>query len=110
MFFNLGNPGVLEINLRQAGFTHITTSRIHATLHYRNAEDALGAAFVGGPVALAYHKFNEPVKEQVHADYLASIEPYRRGGTYDVPGEFVVARAEKSPGGSMSPHGLLRSI
>jgi ubiquinone/menaquinone biosynthesis C-methylase UbiE len=95
MFFNLGNPGVLEINLRQAGFTHITTSRIHSTLHYKNAEDALGAAFVGGPVALAYHKFNESVKEQVHADYLASIERYKSGEGFEVPGEFVVARAEK---------------
>jgi ubiquinone/menaquinone biosynthesis C-methylase UbiE len=95
MFFNLGNPGALEINLRQAGFNHITTHRIQATLHYKDPKEALGAAFDGGPVALAYHKFNESVKEEVHGDYLTSIARYKSGEGFDVPGEFVVARAEK---------------
>lgn len=95
MFFNLGNPGALEISLKHAGFPHITTRHIQATLHYKDAKEALGAAFDGGPVALAYHKFNESVKEEVHADYLASIARYRNGEGFDVPGEFVVAGAGK---------------
>lgn len=98
MFFNLGNPGALEISLRNAGFSHITTHRIQTTLHYKDEKEALGAAFDGGPVALAYHKFSESVKDEVHADYLASIAPYRNGEGFDVPGEFVVARAEKRKG------------
>ncbi len=95
MFFNLGNPGALEINLRQAGFSHLVIHRIQTTLHYKDAKDALLAAFDGGPVALAYHKFNESVKEQVHGDYLTSIARYKSGEGFDVPGEFVVARGEK---------------
>lgn len=93
LFFNLGNPGMLELNMKAAGFFDIVTRRIHSTLHYRNAEEALGAAFDGGPVALAYNKFNDAAKQQVHADYLASIAAYSVGEGYDVPGEFLVARA-----------------
>jgi ubiquinone/menaquinone biosynthesis C-methylase UbiE len=95
MFFSLGNASALEIHLRQAGFSNITSRRIRTTLRYENTKDALGAAFDGGPVALAYHKFNESIKEQVHADYLASLAPYKNGEGYDVPGEFVLARADQ---------------
>ena len=95
MFFSLGNASALEIHLRQAGFSNITSRRIRTTLSYENTKDTLGAAFDGGPVALAYHKFNESTKEQVHADYLASLAPYKNGEGYDVPGEFVLARADQ---------------
>jgi ubiquinone/menaquinone biosynthesis C-methylase UbiE len=91
MFFNLGNPGMLELNLKAAGFSNILTHRIQTTLHYRNAEEAIGAAFDGGPVALAYNRFNPSVKQQVHTDYLASIAPYAAEHGYAVPGEFLVA-------------------
>ena len=93
LFFNLGNPGMLELNMKAAGFSDIITHRIQSTIHYKDAQEALGAAFAGGPVALAYNKFNESVKQQVHADYLASIAAYSVGEGYDVPGEFLVARA-----------------
>jgi ubiquinone/menaquinone biosynthesis C-methylase UbiE len=93
MFFNLGNPGALKINLEAAGFSAIHIDCIRTVLHYDNDREALGAAFDGGPVALAYHKFTDAVKEEVHADYLASIAPYKKGDGYDVPGEFVVASA-----------------
>lgn len=96
MFFNLGNPGALKINLEAAGFSNIHTHCIETTLHYDNDKEALGAAFDGGPVALAYHKFNDTVKEQVHADYLASIAAFRKGDAYEVPGEFVVAGGTRS--------------
>jgi ubiquinone/menaquinone biosynthesis C-methylase UbiE len=92
MFFNLGNPKMLELNLEAAGFTQLITRRIHTVLQYKDSREALGAAFDGGPVALAYNKFTDLVKEQVHADYLASIEPYKKGAGYEVPGEFVVAK------------------
>lgn len=93
MFFNLGNPGVLELNLKQAGFSNITIRRIQTIMHYKDAKDALGAAFDGGPVALAYHKFSELTKEQVHTDYLTSLAPYKNGEGFEVPGEFVLASA-----------------
>ncbi|HTR27635.1 MAG TPA: hypothetical protein VMH27_00095 [Puia sp.] len=83
----------LKMNLEAAGFSGIQTDCVQTILHYDNDREALGAAFDGGPVALAYHKFTDDVKEQVHADYLTSIAPFKNGDGYDVPGEFVVASA-----------------
>jgi len=91
MFFNLGNADMLELHLKEAGFENIEVRRISTTLVYKDAGEALGAAFDGGPVALVYHKFNDAVKDEVHADYLASIDPYKNGKGYEVPGEFVIA-------------------
>jgi SAM-dependent methyltransferase len=95
MFFQLGRPDMLELTFQASGFQNIRISRIDTLLVYRDDREALGAAFEGGPVALAYHKFNSEVKEIVHADYLASIAPYRRDNGYAVPGEFVIARGER---------------
>jgi ubiquinone/menaquinone biosynthesis C-methylase UbiE len=92
MFFNLGNPNMLELIFKEAGFRDITVNRISTILFYNDSKEALGAAFDGGPVALAYHKFSETIKQEVHAAYLSSIEPFKNGEKYEVPGEFVVAK------------------
>jgi len=92
MFFNLGNPDMLELNFKAAGFSNITVRRISTILSYRDSKEALGAAFEGGPVALAYHKFSEAIKQEVHGAYLASLSPYKKGVGYEVPGEFVLAK------------------
>jgi hypothetical protein len=68
--------------------------RIPTVLEYASADDALGAAFAGGPVALAYSRFDDATRADAHADYLASIAPFRAGEGYRIPGEFVVARGE----------------
>jgi ubiquinone/menaquinone biosynthesis C-methylase UbiE len=94
MFFNLGNPGMLELNFKAAGFRDIRVQRINTVLIYSDEHEALGAAFEAGPVALAYHKFNEKTKQTVHAAYLSSLAEYKKDGGYEVPGEFVVARGE----------------
>jgi len=91
LFFQLGAGDMLGMTLEAAGFGAIRSDRIGTVLEYRSAAEALGAAFVGGPVALAYSRFDEPTRESAHADYLASIEPYRDGEGYRIPGEFVVA-------------------
>ncbi len=95
MFFNLGNPDVLRLSLQTVGFTNISSQTISSTLDYSNAGEACGAAFAGGPVALAYNKFSDVVKEEAHAEYLASISRYKNGDAYKVPGEFVVAMGYK---------------
>ncbi len=97
MFFNLGNPGMLELNFKAAGFTDISVQRISTVLHYKDAKEALGAAFEGGPVALVYFKFSDPVKHQVHEAYLSSLSRYRHGEKYEVPGEFVIAKGIRQP-------------
>ena len=51
----------------------------------------------GGPVALAYSRFDDATKEAVHAEYLRSIAAYRTGEEFRIPGEFVVAVGVKPP-------------
>ena len=93
LFFQLGTGEALALNLEAAGFAGITVERLASTLAYESGADACGAAFAGGPVALAYDRFDEPTREEAHAEYLTSIAPYRRGAGYHVPGEFVVGVA-----------------
>lgn len=92
MFFNLGNTGMLELHFIEAGLKDVVVKRINTLLIYRDAKEALGAAFDGGPAALAYHKFSDEVKAEVHEAYLDSIDAYKKGDGYEVPGEFVVAK------------------
>jgi SAM-dependent methyltransferase len=91
MFFQLGTGDQLRRQMEEAGFAGVHVDRIATVLEYASADDAIGAAFAGGPVAMAYSRFDEPTREEAHAEYLASIAPYQRGGGYAIPGEFVIA-------------------
>jgi ubiquinone/menaquinone biosynthesis C-methylase UbiE len=93
MFFHLGTKDMLARTFAQAGFTDVRLERVQTTLHYASSDDALSAVFRGGPVALAYSRFDDATRRAVHAEYLDSIAAYRTGGGYRVPGEFVVAAA-----------------
>ena len=81
---------------KRAGFAEVDALRLSTPLHYDSAEDTCGAAFVGGPVALAYSRFDEKTREEAHAECITSIRPYLKDGVYDIPGEFVVVRGDKS--------------
>jgi hypothetical protein len=94
MFFNLGNQDMLKLNFEAAGFKDIRTRRISTLLKYKDENEALGAAFEAGPVALAYHKFNEETKQTVRTAYISSLAAYKKDEGFEVPGEFVVARGE----------------
>jgi len=74
MFFNLGNRDVLKRSFEAAGFSNVALERIQTHLIYHSDDEACGAAFAGGPVALAYHKFSQQTKEEAHSEYLASIK------------------------------------
>jgi ubiquinone/menaquinone biosynthesis C-methylase UbiE len=95
MFFRLGTGDVLERALASAGFRAIASKRLETRLDYASAAEACEAAFVGGPVALAYSRFSESTKAEVHKEYLESLSPYRQGQGYSVLGEFVVAAGTK---------------
>ena len=95
MFFQLGTGQALRLAFEEAGFRDVRTERISTLLEYADEEEACVAAFAGGPVALAYSRFDEPTREEAHAEYLASIERYRDCDGYKVPGEFVVVRGDK---------------
>jgi ubiquinone/menaquinone biosynthesis C-methylase UbiE len=91
MFFHLGTADMLTRSFDAAGFEDVDSKRLKIELVYASEDEALRAAFRGGPVALAYNRFDEATKEAVHAEYLESISAYRNGAGYLVPGEFVAA-------------------
>jgi len=95
MFFNLGREGALANAMERAGFEDVQDERWQEPLRFENADAACGAALAGGAAALAYGHFDEPVQQAVRSEYLASIEPYRHDGAYDVAGEFVIAFGRK---------------
>ncbi|MFI5233594.1 MAG: class I SAM-dependent methyltransferase [Gemmatimonadales bacterium] len=94
LFFLLGTGDALCDAFTFAGFRNVEMKRISATLDYASAEDALGASFAGGPVALAYAHFDAATRDSAHAEYLESIAAWKTGTGYAVPGEFVVVRGE----------------
>jgi len=90
LFFQLGTGDALAAAFSAAGFSEVRSERIRTELRYRSPEDALGAVFAGGPVAMAYGRFDEPTRAEAHGEYLESIERYRTpDGGYAIPGEFV---------------------
>jgi ubiquinone/menaquinone biosynthesis C-methylase UbiE len=95
MFFQLGTGDALAHDMQMAGFSDIEVERITVRLEYASEEEVIEAAFMGGPVALAYSRFDERTRVEAHAEYLQSIERYRIGQGYSVPGEFVVAAGFK---------------
>lgn len=95
MFFQLGYAGALTQLCVDAGFACIREARVVTTLHYDNAEQACDAAFVGGPVAMAWSRFDAPTRQRVQQRYLQDIAQWRDGVGYQLPGEFVVAIATK---------------
>jgi len=90
LFFALGTADRLATMFRDAGLADVTAERLQTRLHWASAEEACGAAFVAGPVALAYSRFDETARFAVREAYLASIEPWREGSGYAVPAEFVI--------------------
>ena len=95
LFFRLGRPGTLAQSCADAGFASVEEHRLDATLAYGDADEACGAAFIGGPVALAWSRFDEDARARVCRRYLDAIEPWRDDRAYRLPGEFVVVAARK---------------
>lgn len=95
MFFQLGTGEALRMLFESGGLASVEMERLDTRLEYADDDEALGAAFLGGPVAMAYSRFDRPTVEEVHAEYLGSIAAYRQGDGYEVPGEFVVAVGRK---------------
>jgi len=93
LFFRLGQQDKLARLCADAKFEAIEQRRIAATLIYADADEACNAAFVGGPVALAWSRFGDDVRGRVRARYVQSIEAWRHDEGYRLPGEFVIVAA-----------------
>jgi len=93
LFFRLGARDALTGLCEDAAFDRIAQCRMPTTLDYADADQACDAAFVGGPVALAWSRFEADVRARVRTRYVAAIEPWRHGERYRVPGEFVIVTA-----------------
>ena len=92
MFFQLGTGDVQKMLFEAAGFSAVESTRITTTLAYASGQDACLAAFAGGPVAMAYSRFDDATRDSAYSEYLASIASHRRGAGYAIPGEFVITR------------------
>lgn len=90
MFFQLGTGDLQKMLFEQAGFVDVRSERITTVLEYESGEEACLAAFAGGPVAMAYSRFDDATRAGAHAEYIESIAAYRRDHGYALPGEFVV--------------------
>jgi len=95
LFFGMGAPSALINALSRQGFVDIKEERLNVTLEFPDDESALTAAFLGGPVALAYARFDEGKRTSARAEYLEAIAPHRHGDGYRLPGEFVIASGNK---------------
>jgi len=96
MFFNLGENQTLKYPFENAGFKDISIHRIETKLIYSSAEKACDASFLGGPVAMAYSRFDDNTKKAARIEYINSIEPYKTENGYEIPGEFVIGSAVKA--------------
>lgn len=100
LFFQMGTGETLVRSFNDTGFEQTASKRFSYDLQFRDDEQACVAAFLGGAVALAYQKFDDGVKREVHREYLDSIKQYRDGSGYRIPGEFVVVKGVKKEAGS----------
>lgn len=91
LFFRLGTGDVLQEEMKTAGLLDVQVRRMSTRLFFDTPESACGAVFAGGPVALAYSRWDDALKAEAHAEYLQSIAAYRADDGYHVPGEFVIA-------------------
>ncbi len=98
LFFQLGTGASLRGTFERAGLEPAAMERMNTLLRYGSSEEALAAAFAGGPVALAYSRFDPATRDEAHADYLESISGFRDvDGGYAIPGEFVAVAGRKTP-------------
>lgn len=96
MFFALGQGDALARVAQAAGLAVTAQRRRLDNLEYPDAESACDAAFVGGPVALAWSRFDDTVRRRVQARYLEAISPWQAGTGYRLPAEFLVLAVQRA--------------
>ena len=95
LFFRLGQGEALARCCAAAGLTVTRSHRRDDTLWHADADAACEAAFAGGPVALAWSRFDGVTRDRVRARYIDAILPWRDGAGYRLPAEFVLVAAQR---------------
>lgn len=91
LFFGLGVPDALALNMEAAGFSAVKQRSIQTSLSFANEERLLSAMIDGGAVALAAKRFDDTTRRAVETQFLDSVAAFRREEGYEIPGEFVIA-------------------
>ncbi len=95
LFFRLGQGEALARSCAEAGLNVTLSRREDDSLWHADANAACEAAFAGGPVALAWSRFDDATRARVRAHYLDAISPWRQGQAYNLPAEFVIVAARR---------------
>jgi SAM-dependent methyltransferase len=98
LFFGLGQGDTLARCCAQTGLLVTEQRRRNDWLDYADGAEACAAAFVGGPVALAWSRFDSAVRERVQARYLEAISPWREGRGYRLPAEYLIVAVQRPNG------------
>jgi ubiquinone/menaquinone biosynthesis C-methylase UbiE len=93
LFFRLGQGNALAEHCVAAGLKVTRQSIVTTALSYRDGDEACDAAFVGGPVALAWSRLDAAARARVRSRYLESIAPWHQGRQVRIPAQFVVVAA-----------------
>lgn len=93
LFFGLGQGEALACLCAASGLQVTDQRRRADMLDYAGADEACEAAFAGGPVALAWSRFDAEVRDRVRSRYVQAIAPWRVAQGYRIPAEFVIVTA-----------------
>ena len=96
LFFGLGQGDALAHRCTAAGLTVTLSQRRNYALWHADADAACEAALAGGPVALAWSRFNAATRARVRANYLDAIAPWREDSHYRLPAQFVLVAAQRA--------------
>ena len=103
LFFGLGQGDALARRCAAAGLTVTQSQRRNDALWHADEDAACQAALAGGPVALAWSRFDAATRARVRTRYLDAVAPWREGAAYRLPAQFVLVAAQRSHS-SMSTH------
>lgn len=91
LFFSLGQGDALARLCASVGLQVSLQRRRSDALRYPDADAACAAAFAGGPVALAWSRFDAGTRARVQGRYLDAIKPWADGSGYRVLAEYLIA-------------------
>lgn len=110
LFFALGQGEALARRCAAAGLELVVQWRRDDTLRHVDGQAACAAALSGGPVALAWSRFDGAARDRVRARYLASLSAWRDGAGYSVPAEYVLVAARRPEGDGSIPAVARRAL